>query len=213
MRKQKILIILLIIVIFIVPIVTLASIKTYNKDSDGRTIVYSADDINKLEDGTPISFAIPINAIDDNEYSDEEIEKQKQLILENTKAKSMVDREYSLTDEERAELNEYFMQFEDSELKDKENEFKNIFCKYYGEDYTNELFDRIDEDVAEIAGEYHVPESSMILLKKAIELLTEIGLTDNEREVIEYILNEIDTSFIEDDEVLRTLESLGIELD
>lgn len=212
MRKRKILIILLIIVIFIVPIVTLASIKTYNKDSDGRTIVYSADDINELEDGTPISLAIPLNAIDD-ETSDEEIEKQKQLIMEATQAKTSIAGEYSLTDEERTESNEYFMQFEDSELKDKENELKNIFCKYYGEDYTNELFDRIAEEVAEIAGEYHVPESSMTMLKKAIELLTEIGLTEDEREVIEYILNEIDTSFIEDDEVLRSLESLGIELD
>lgn len=212
MKNRKIFIIIIILIIFIVPIITFASIKIYNKDSEGRTIVYSAEDMKDLEPGTEISLAIPANTNIDDELSDEEIKKEKGRLKVEAERKDNQSN-YSLTEKEKAELNEELSQFENKELKDTEKEFKEIFSKYYGEDSSKELFDNIEKEIYENEGEYEIPESSKVMLKKAIELLKNDNVTTNDKETIKYILNEVDTSFIEDAEILRDLESAGIELD
>lgn len=212
MKNRKIFIIIIILIIFIVPIITFASIKIYNKDSEGRTIVYSAEDMKDLEPETEISLAIPANTNIDDELSDEEIKKEKGRLKVEAERKDNQSN-YSLTEKEKAELNEELSQFENKELKDTEKEFKKIFSKYYGEDSSKELFDNIEKEIYENEGEYEIPESSKVMLKKAIELLKNDNVTTNDKETIKYILNEVDTSFIEDAEILRDLESAGIELD
>lgn len=212
MKNKKVLIIIISIIIFIIPIITFASIKIRDKDSEGRTIVYSADDINDLEPGTKISLAIPTNTANDSEILDKEIKAEKERIMNEAERNNSLQR-YSFSEEKRSELNDELSQFENKELENKEEEFKEIFCKYYGDEYSKELFAKINEEFYEISGEYTVPESSKSMLKKAIELLENNDVTESEKETIRYILNAIDTSFIEDDETLNALKNAEIELD
>lgn len=211
MKKRKILIVCFCVAIFIIPIATFASIKLYSIDTEGRTIVYSSDDINDLEQGTQISLAIPANTTIDSEILDKDIEEQKKIIKQNATLNNA--QLYSATTSNTVVLESDIEQFENVELETKEEQFKNIFSKYYGESYSAELFSKINKEVLEMSGEYEIPESSKIMLEKAIQLLENTNLTENEKSVIKYILDAIDTSFIEDKEILEKLERNDIEID
>lgn len=51
------------------------------------------------------------------------------------------------------------------------------------------------------------------MLGIAIDLLKENKVTQEEEKVIRYILEEIDTTFIEDEELLNGLKSIDVTLD
>lgn len=114
---------------------------------------------------------------------------------------------------ETSTINEDRQKLENNDLNDKTEQFKNIFYKYYGKEYSEKLFSDIQKEFYDNIGEYKVPESSMIMLEKAIQLLENKETSESERGIIKDILNAIDTSYIDDINVLNSLENLGIELD
>lgn len=86
----------------------------------------------------------------------------------------------------------------------------NIFIKYYGKEYSEELFETIKKETSEIAGEYKIPESSLVMLNKAIELYNNSELTENEKETLKYVFDMMDTSCIEDSNTLNNMKRAGI---
>lgn len=210
MNKRKILnIIIVLICILLIPVIALANRRVLTKDNEGRTIIYSAEDLEEVESGDKIVLAIPADISDNELYNDENVKKEKQQIKDNVSKYSMATE---MTQDEINALSEEMEQFENKELIDKTNNFVEVFVKYYGKEYSEELFENIKKETSEIAGEYKVPESSLIMLNKAIELYNKPELTDSEKETLKYVFEIIDKSYIEDSTTLNNMKNAGIEI-
>ena len=98
-----------------------------------------------------------------------------------------------------------------TELENKKQQIQDIIKKYYGTEYAENLFSNITKEINEQEGQYKVPESSKELLRKNIELYNSTEITSEEREAIKYYLEIIDRSFIEDKDLLKAIESTGVE--
>lgn len=206
-RKRIIITSVLIIILLIIPIITLTSKRRFDIDEDGRTIIYSTDDLNDVESGSKISLAIPANTSPNEEENNKQIAKEKKQIAEKaSKSRSVTE----LSQEEKEEVHEELKQFENKELISKTDKFVNIFIKYYGKEYSEELFETIKKETSEIAGEYKIPESSLVMLNKAIELYNNSELTENEKETLKYVFDMMDTSCIEDSNTLNNMKRAGI---
>lgn len=84
-RKKIIITSVLIIILLIIPIITLASKRMRDIDEDGRTIIYSTDDLNDVESGSKISLAIPANT------SPNEEENNKQIAEKASKSRAVTE--------------------------------------------------------------------------------------------------------------------------
>lgn len=140
--------------------------------------------------------------------SSENAETEEDSNLENVTSYS---NELDIQNDTTNEL-QYEHEKESTELNDKIEQFKQIFSKYYGEEYANETFSNIQNESSEISAD-EVSESSINMLKKAIQLIEEENITTEEQEIIKYIFDAIDTSYIEDTSILNAFEKLGVELD
>ena len=185
-KKKLIIVGIIIILLIVLPIIVLGSIRTLKYNEEGKPIVHSTKEMNELEDGTKFVLAVPSS---DSENKEEMERKQ----IEEKRAA-----------EKRSE---------DIELENRENEVKDIIRKYYGTEYAENLFNNITKEINEHEGQYKIPESSKELLRKIIDLYNDTQVTSEEREALKYSLEIIDTSFIEDKDLLEAIESTGVELD
>lgn len=162
--------------------------------------------MNELEEGTKVSLAIPVNENMSKEEKHEDLMKKKNEDLKKSTPKTM-------SKKEEQELREDLDNYSNPDLENNTNKFKDILRKYYGEENANNLFNNIEKEIKENEGEYKVPNSSKEMLGIAIDLLKENKVTQEEENVIRYILEEIDTTFIEDEKLLNDLKSINITLD
>lgn len=198
--------IILIIIAVLIPIITFANMRLRQVDAEGRTIIYSSEDMNELEEGTKVSLAIPVNESISKEEKHEALMKEKNEDLKKSNSRTM-------SKKEEQSLKEDLDNYSNPDLENNTNRFKEILRKYYGEENANNLFNNIEKEIKENEGEYELPDSSKKMLGIAIDLLKENKVTQEEEKVIRYILEEIDTTFIEDEELLNGLKSIDVTLD
>lgn len=105
----------------------------------------------------------------------------------------------------------------DKENKEKEEEFKKIFIKYYGQEELEKIFTAIKQETSEYSennpGKYVFPENGKILLRKTIDLINNANTSDTEKDILKYVIDGMDFSTLQDKELLNELELVGIDLD
>lgn len=210
MNRKKIFIMCsILILVLLIPIITTATIKILKYDKDGRVIVSSPEELKELENGTKFTAAIHM---DNNDNNEKMIEEKKQLEkqvedMNNGKIPMSISENNNVDSVNGAQIHE------DEELNNKIIQFKEVLKKYYGVEYCESLFSNIEKEMNEMSGDYKIPESSKTLLSISIDLLNRSDITDDEKEIVKYYLEEIDTSFIEDTNLLESLKNAGITID
>ena len=205
---------IVIIVLIILPIIVIGNIRTLKYNEEGKPIVYSNKEMNELEDGTKFVLAVPSSdSVDREEMERKQIEEKKaaEKISEDINKGILpmdMAEEVDLSTINKEKRNK---SPEDLELENKKQQIQDIIKKYYGTEYAENLFNNITKEINEQEGQYKVPESSKELLRKNIELYNATEITSEERAAIKYYLEIIDRSFIEDKDLLKAIESTGVE--
>lgn len=212
-KKKLIIVGIIIILLIVLPIIVLGSIRTLKYNEEGKPIVHFTKEMNELEDGTKFVLAVPSS----DSGNKEEMER-KQIEEKRAAEKRSEDINNGILPMDESEdinLNARDVEKrpEDIELENRENQVKDIIRKYYGTEYAENLFNNITKEINEQEGQYKIPESSKELLRKIIDLYNDTQVTSEEREALKYSLEIIDTSFIEDKDLLEAIESTGVELD
>lgn len=213
--KNKLIIVGIVLIVAIIPVITLANMKFRQLDSKGRTIIYSSDDMENLEEGTKVSLAIPLDGKNnDMKKSNEELMKQKNEDIKKARAEG---KPTSMSEEEKqaliSDLDDFANSENNSEMKNKEEKFKNILKKYYNTEDIDNLLDKINKEIHESTGSYKIPEASKEMLKLTIDLLKSNKITTEEEEIVRYVLEELDAEFIEDENLVNELDSLNVTID
>ncbi len=213
-KKKLIILGIIIILLIIIPIIVLGNIRILKYNEEGKPIVHSAKEMNELEDGTKFVLAVPSSdSVDREEMERKQIEEKKaaEKISEDINKGILpmdMAEEVDLSTINKEKRNK---SPEDIELENKKQQIQDIIKKYYGTEYAENLFNNITKEINEQEGQYKVPESSKELLRKNIELYNATEITSEEREAIKYYLEIIDRSFIEDKDLLKAIESTGVE--
>jgi len=212
-KKKLIIVGIIIILLIVLPIIVLGSIRTLKYNEEGKPIVHSTKEMNELEAGTKFVLAVPSS----DSGNKEEMER-KQIEEKRAAEKRSEDINNGILPMDESEdinLNARDVEKrpEDIELENKKQQIQDIIIKYYGTEYAENLFNNITKEINEHEGQYKIPESSKELLRKIIDLYNDTQVTSEEREALKYSLEIIDTSFIEDKDLLEAIESTGVELD
>ena len=197
MKNKKIVIVILFLLI-IVPIMTIACMRVLEIDDKGRVIIKSSMDHLVVEKDAPIVVAIQDD--ENMEINDEINKKEKENFINNT-LRTTID---SITTDNL---------MDNSYLSEKEIEIHKILNKYYGNEYANQLLksiqSEIDNNNKELK-EYEIPDSSIKLLDNLIKILDHKDLIESEKNVIIKFIDEIDTSFIQDEDIINELKRLDL---
>lgn len=197
MKNKKIVIVILFLLI-IVPIMTIACMRVLEIDDKGRVIIKSSMDHMVLKKDTPIVVAIQDD--ENMEINDEINKKEKENFINNT-LRNTID---SITTDNL---------MDNSYLSEKEIEIQKILNKYYGNEYADQLLksiqSEIDNNNKELK-EYEIPDSSIKLLDNLIKILDHKDLIESEKNVIIKFIDEIDTSFIQDEDIINELKRLDL---
>ena len=197
MKNKKIVIVILFLLI-IVPIMTIACMRVLEIDDKGRVIIKSSMDHMVLKKDTPIVVAIQDD--ENMEINDEINKKEKENFINNT-LRTTID---SITTDNL---------MDNSYLSEKEIEIQKILNKYYGNEYADQLLksiqSEIDNNNKELK-EYEIPDSSIKLLDNLIKILDHKDLIESEKNVIIKFIDEIDTSFIQDEDIIKELKRLNL---
>ena len=197
MKNKKIVIVILFLLI-IVPIMTIACMRVLEIDDKGRVIIKSSMDHLVVEKDAPIVVAIQDD--ENMEINDEINKKEKENFINNT-LRNTID---SITTDNL---------MDNSYLSEKEIEIQKILNKYYGNEYADQLLksiqSEIDNNNKELK-EYEIPDSSIKLLDNLIKILDHKDLIESEKNVIIKFIDEIDTSFIQDEDIIKELKRLNL---
>ena len=197
MKNKKIVIVILFLLI-IVPIMTIACMRVLEIDDKGRVIIKSSMDHLVVEKDAPIVVAIQDD--ENMEINDEINKKEKENFINNT-LRNTID---SITTDNL---------MDNSYLSEKEIEIQKILNKYYGNEYADQLLksiqSEIDNNNKELK-EYEIPDSSIKLLDNLIKILDHKDLIESEKNVIIKFIDEIDTSFIQDEDIINELKRLDL---
>lgn len=198
MKNKKIIFVVILFVMIIVPIMTIAGMRVLEIDDKGRVIIKSSMDHMVVEKDTPIVVAIQD---DENMEINDEINKKEKENFKNNTLRTTSD---SITTDNL---------MDNSYLSEKEIEIQKILNKYYGNEYANQLLksiqSEIDNNNKELK-EYEIPNSSIKLLDNLIKILDHKDLIESEKNVIIKFIDEIDTSFIQDEKILNDLKRLEL---
>lgn len=178
--------------------VSYAGMRVLEIDDKGRVIIKSSMDHLVVEKDTPIVVAIQD---DENMKINDEINKKEKENFINNTLRTTSD---SITTDNL---------MDNSYLLEKEIEIQKILNKYYGNEYTNQLLksiqSEIDNNNKELK-EYEIPDSSIKLLDNLIKILDHKDLIESEKNVIIKFIDEIDTSFIQDEDIINELKRLDL---
>ena len=178
--------------------VSYAGMRVLEIDDKGRVIIKSSMDHLVVEKDTPIVVAIQDD--ENMEINDEINKKEKDNFINNT-LRTTID---SITTDNL---------MDNSYLLEKEIEIQKILNKYYGNEYANQLLksiqSEIDNNNKELK-EYEIPDSSIKLLDNLIKILDHKDLIESEKNVIIKFIDEIDTSFIQDEDIINELKRLDL---
>ena len=178
--------------------VSYAGMRVLEIDDKGRVIIKSSMDHLVVEKDTPIVVAIQD---DENMKINDEINKKEKENFINNTLRTTID---SITTDNL---------MDNSYLSEKEIEIQKILNKYYGNEYTNQLLksiqSEIDNNNKELK-EYEIPDSSIKLLDNLIKILDHKDLIESEKNVIIKFIDEIDTSFIQDEDIINELKRLDL---
>ncbi len=178
--------------------VSYAGMRVLEIDDKGRVIIKSSMDHLVVEKDTPIVVAIQD---DENMEINDEINKKEKENFKNNTLRTTSD---SITTDNL---------MDNSYLSEKEIEIQKILNKYYGNEYANQLLksiqSEIDNNNKELK-EYEIPDSSIKLLDNLIKILDHKDLIESEKNVIIKFIDEIDTSFIQDEKILNELKRLEL---
>lgn len=178
--------------------VSYAGMRVLEIDDKGRVIIKSSMDHLVVEKDTPIVVAIQDD--ENMEINDEINKKEKDNFINNTSRKTS---DSIITDN----------LMDNSYLSEKEIEIQKILNKYYGNEYANQLLksiqSEIDNNNKELK-EYEIPDSSIKLLDNLIKILDHKDLIESEKNVIIKFIDEIDTSFIQDEDIINELKRLDL---
>lgn len=198
MRNKKNIVIVILFLLIIVPIMTIASMRVLDIDDNGRVIIKSSMDHLVVEKDTPIVVAIQD---DENMKINDEINKKEKENFINNTLRTTID---SITTDNL---------MDNSYLSEKEIEIQKILNKYYGNEYANQLLKSIQSEIAnnnKELKEYEIPDSSIKLLDNLIKILDHKDLIESEKNVIIKFIDEIDTSFIQDEDIINELKRLDL---
>lgn len=178
--------------------VSYAGMRVLEIDDKGRVIIKSSMDHLVVEKDTPIVVAIQD---DENMKINDEINKKEKENFINNTLRTTID---SITTDNL---------MDNSYLSEKEIEIQKILNKYYGNEYANQLLksiqNEIDNNNKELK-EYEIPDSSIKLLDNLIKILGHKDLIESEKNVIIKFIDEIDTSFIQDEDIINELKRLDL---
>ena len=178
--------------------VSYAGMRVLEIDDKGRVIIKSSMDHLVVEKDAPIVVAIQDD--ENMEINDEINKKEKENFINNT-LRNTID---SITTDNL---------MDNSYLSEKEIEIQKILNKYYGNEYANQLLksiqSEIDNNNKELK-EYEIPDSSIKLLDNLIKILDHKDLIESEKNVIIKFIDEIDTSFIQDEDIINELKRLDL---
>ena len=178
--------------------VSYAGMRVLEIDYKGRVIIKSSMDHLVVEKDTPIVVAIQDD--ENMEINDEINKKEKENFINNT-LRNTID---SITTDNL---------MDNSYLSEKEIEIQKILNKYYGNEYADQLLksiqSEIDNNNKELK-EYEIPDSSIKLLDNLIKILDHKDLIESEKNVIIKFIDEIDTSFIQDEDIINELKRLDL---
>ena len=196
MKNKKIVIVILFLLI-IVPIMTIACMRVLEIDDKGRVIIKSSMDHLVVEKDAPIVVAIQDD--ENMEINDEINKKEKDNFINNTLSTTI----NSITTDNL---------MDNSYLSEKEIEIQKILNKYYGNEYANQLLKSIQSEIDnnKELKEYEIPDSSIKLLDNLIKILDHKDLIESEKNVIIKFIDEIDTSFIQDEDIINELKRLDL---
>ena len=197
MKNKKIIFVVILFVMIIVPIMTIACMRVLEIDDKGRVIIKSSMDHLVVEKDAPIVVAIQDD--ENMEINDEINKKEKENFINNT-LRTTID---SITTDNL---------MDNSYLSEKEIEIHKILNKYYGNEYTNQLLKSIQSEIDnnKELKEYEIPDSSIKLLDNLIKILDHKDLIESEKNVIIKFIDEIDTSFIQDEDIINELKRLDL---
>ena len=197
MKNKKIIFVVILFVMIIVPIMTIACMRVLEIDDKGRVIIKSSMDHLVVEKDTPIVVAIQDD--ENMEINDEINKKEKENFINNT-LRTTID---SITTDNL---------MDNSYLSEKEIEIHKILNKYYGNEYANQLLKSIQSEIDnnKELKEYEIPDSSIKLLDNLIKILDHKDLIESEKNVIIKFIDEIDTSFIQDEDIINELKRLDL---
>ena len=197
MKNKKIIFVVILFVMIIVPIMTIACMRVLEIDDKGRVIIKSSMDHLVVEKDAPIVVAIQDD--ENMEINDEINKKEKENFINNT-LRTTID---SITTDNL---------MDNSYLSEKEIEIHKILNKYYGNEYANQLLksNQSEIDNNKELKEYEIPDSSIKLLDNLIKILDHKDLIESEKNVIIKFIDEIDTSFIQDEDIINELKRLDL---
>lgn len=197
MKNKKIIFVVILFVMIIVPIMTIACMRVLEIDDKGRVIIKSSMDHLVVEKDAPIVVAIQDD--ENMEINDEINKKEKENFINNT-LRTTID---SITTDNL---------MDNSYLSEKEIEIHKILNKYYGNEYANQLLKSIQSEIDnnKELKEYEIPDSSIKLLDNLIKILDHKDLIESEKNVIIKFIDEIDTSFIQDEDIIKELKRLNL---
>lgn len=197
MKNKKIIFVVILFVMIIVPIMTIACMRVLEIDDKGRVIIKSSMDHLVVEKDAPIVVAIQDD--ENMEINDEINKKEKENFINNT-LRTTID---SITTDNL---------MDNSYLSEKEIEIHKILNKYYGNEYANQLLKSIQSEIDnnKELKEYEIPDSSIKLLDNLIKILDHKDLIESEKNVIIKFIDEIDTSFIQDEDIINELKRLDL---
>ena len=197
MKNKKIIFVVILFVMIIVPIMTIACMRVLEIDDKGRVIIKSSMDHMVLKKDTPIVVAIQDD--ENMEINDEINKKEKENFINNT-LRNTID---SITTDNL---------MDNSYLSEKEIEIQKILNKYYGNEYADQLLKSIQSEIDnnKELKEYEIPDSSIKLLDNLIKILDHKDLIESEKNVIIKFIDEIDTSFIQDEDIINELKRLDL---
>lgn len=201
MKNKKIIFVVILFVMIIVPIMTIACMRVLDIDDNGRVIIKSSMDHMVVEKDTPIVVVIQD---DENMEINDEINKKEK---ENFKNNTLITTSDLITTDNL---------MDNSYLSEKEIEIQKILNKYYGNEYANQLLKSIQSEIDNNNNnnkelkEYEIPDSSIKLLYNLIKILDHKDLIESEKNVIIKFIDEIDTSFIQDEDIINELKRLDL---
>ena len=197
MKNKKIIFVVILFVMIIVPIMTIACMRVLEIDDKGRVIIKSSMDHLVVEKDAPIVVAIQDD--ENMEINDEINKKEKENFINNT-LRTTID---SITTDNL---------MDNSYLSEKEIEIQKILNKYYGNEYADQLLKSIQSEIDnnKELKEYEIPDSSIKLLDNLIKILDHKDLIESEKNVIIKFIDEIDTSFIQDEDIINELKRLDL---
>lgn len=201
MKNKKLFIIIFVIIIICIAIFIIGKEYIIEEDFIGRKIVTSSEDLSRIEENTPIVIAISNNANEIKEDTENRLKADKKLSEEELNSTTIPQINYNMN-EEKLDTND--------DVKDLKSNLKIIMKKYFGEEYANEILERINKEILENTGDYKVPDASIELLNKILDLYNETDITDGEKKVIEEFVKQMDLNFIEDENVLSKIYETNI---